>query len=288
MMRALPARQTLCSLAAFAIFFLAGCFHPNSTAPLPASPPTAESVLAAYRPRTVQLFHIDVNATVGEPFPSQEGSQAFHSWFYSLNTTYPYTTQNKTLSDKHIGALWLVQDNDTVIYGTYRLHSNKHDIFDEHLAVSDTLTASISLGGIDFRVVVESDGMAMGVFGPFNLYSSVLTVANFGSPVPVRVLIPHESIFPMLNQTGGTTGRVAFERRHVNATVTVTNWGKATYQMNPESYSDVLEKPEVLRERLALDQLAPGGRVGQVSSWCSGFVLKAAAPCMNPWEHSLV
>jgi hypothetical protein len=276
-------------LAAFAVFFLAGCFQPNSTPQPPtATGPTAESVLAAYHPRTVHLFHIDVNATVEEPFPSQEGSQSFHSWFYSLNATSPYTTQNKTLSDKHISALWLVQDNDTVIYGTYRLHSNKHDVFDEHLTVSDTLTAAINLGGIDFRAVVESDRMAMGVFGPFNLYSSVLTLANFGSPAPVQVSIPHESIFPMLNRTGGITGSVAFEHRHVNATVTFANWGKATYQMNPKSYSDVLRNPKVLSDRLAPEQLVPGGRIGQVSSWCSGFVLKAPAPCMNPWEHPLV
>ncbi|HEX2066756.1 MAG TPA: hypothetical protein VHI93_08090, partial [Candidatus Thermoplasmatota archaeon] len=96
---------------------------------------------------------------------------------------------------------------------------------------------------------------------------------------------PHRSIFPMLEDDGSFNGRVVFEQRHVNATVTFSYWGRGTYRIASDTIT--ADDLEFLRTRLIPEQMG-WGRFGQSSSWCSGFVLKAPAPCMNPWEHPLV
>jgi hypothetical protein len=266
---------------------LAGC---ASSAPpgTQSTQVTAESVLAAYHPRTVRLVQINVTATVTDPFPADEYVQGYHSTAYDLNATLPLSPSSKVLTSHVLEGLWAVQDNDTVILGTYRLHSNKHDILYHQIAISANHgPAILGLGGIDYRVVIETEGMASAYFGGLTIASTFLPLPFWGnSTSAMRARIDHDSVFPMARNFNTTV----YEQRHVNTTVILRYWGTATFQHDPGDVARLRADPRPLERDLPdfLDQFAPGGRIGQLSPWCGGAILKATAPCMSPWEHPLV
>jgi hypothetical protein len=283
-----PAALILCIPLVAMVF--AGCTTSAPTTNAGYDYPTAKAILAAYHPRQVHLFWVDVNETVTQPFPADESPQVYKSETFTLNVSKPPFTSpaSKVLSADMLEALWLVQDNDTVILGTYHLHSNRHNIYDQVLAInSDGHPATITVGGIDYGIAVYGDYMAYGHFGPYGLSSQELTMPYWATGFArIPRTIDHDSIFPMWHNANGT---VTFEHRHVNVTVNLRNLGPSIFEDDPHGLAQTQADSSILDRQLPLlaEQFTPRGRIGQFSHWCSG-ILKVGAPCMNPWEHPLV
>lgn len=279
----------------------AGC---QSTAPEPESNETGDlnpsaAIMAAYHPRVVKLIEVFVNSTVTEPFADDLHSQRYRidNWvqfnhvpiaqWMEANRTPPYDLDHKTIMSRDLTHLWRIQDNDTLVLGQAHLVSNKHDIFDQTLAVAEQYDGiRIHVGGMDFHFGVASEGLVTAFYGPYTpgSVSDELPFREF--PYPIRNSIRHESRFPMLGQDQFT---ITYPVAPVLTNITIRYWGNVRFLI-PEDHLEPYRNDLSLLDSVRIDHVIdfqPGGRLGQVALTCSQTPLKAYDPCMDRWEHPL-
>jgi hypothetical protein len=269
------------------LLMISGCLgaHPPSSSP-PFRLPSATELLNGYRPPTVSLTEININVTVPEDFSEAYKSQEYQSHFFKIGVNSSTGVPRSAFVAQGIRYLWLVQPNDTVIYGSYELHSNKHSIREEYVSISGShRSGSIILGGLEFRVIPEGDHMALAFFGPHTKGSNGFSLSFTDRPILRISRFNHTSIFPMSD-----TFDISFEQRNVTATIYLRYWGSTSFEFDSRTMTSMRSHPENIDDQISqyASDFLPGGRFGQTSAFCGGEILRTPAPCMMQWEHPQV
>ncbi|HUR64592.1 MAG TPA: hypothetical protein VM241_08940 [Candidatus Thermoplasmatota archaeon] len=254
--------------AAFFLLFLlvAGC-----AAPAARTDASGQAWLAAYAPKPIRLFLLDLEQTVQGTFPDDARVARLSLPGYSFDAA------TNTLTSEDPRSLWLIQANDTVVLLNTRLTSNAHAVTLQQVAIAPNgRSAAAHLGGTDFRVVVRGPALGSLYFGPYSIATLSLDLPA-SPPIPRNATWQREAAFPLLGASG-----IQYAERNVTFSLRATHVA-ATYAVQPAYLQKLRAAPAALDKAMQdwPSDFVPGLRQGMVTSVCGGLLLHSYDPCMD-------